>query len=124
MHCISIRTYHPHKIFLIAAAETWPKNHIKAMGLQPAILVMGFSLGFSFVLMCLCAILSIFSKHLPRLPYIVRQEFQQYSAYRWFLSTYYSAWFWAFVALVFQLWLVLVFLQSGDYTFKGNLWYV
>jgi len=106
----------------ITVAETWPKNHIKAMGLQPAILVMGFSLGFSFVLMCLCAILSIFSKHLPRLPYIVRQEFQQDSAYRWFLSTNYSAWFWAFVALVFQLWLVLVFLQSGDYTFKGNLW--
>jgi hypothetical protein len=106
----------------ITVAETWPKNHIKSLGVSPALLIMGFSIVFSFVLIRFSAVFSIFSKYLPRLPYVVRQEFQQDSSYRWFLSTYKSAWFWGLLSLAFQLWLVLVFLQSGDYTSEGNLW--
>ena len=74
------------------------------------------------ILILLSAIISVFSTNLPRLPYLVRQQFQQDSVYRWFLSKRIISWVWANVAVGFQLWIILLFLKAGDYTDSSNLW--
>ena len=106
----------------ITTADTWPRNYVKNLGVSPAVLVILFAIGFSSLLIGMCTLFSVCSSKLPRLPYVVRQEFQQASAYRWFLSSFKFAWFWAALSVGFQTWIIITFLQAGDYSYDGNLW--
>jgi len=106
----------------ITTVETWPRNYVKQLSIRPSLLVIMFAIAFSAALMGLCTILSVFSKQLPRLPYIVRQEFQQDSAYRWFLSSSIMAWIFACISVGFQTWIIITFLEAGDFSYEGNLW--
>jgi len=106
----------------ITTEETWPRNYVKKLNIRPSALVVLFAIVFSLVLMALCTVFSVFSKNLPRLSYVVRQEFQQDSAYRWFLSSSKLAWFFAVISVMFQTWIIITFLEAGDFSYAGNLW--
>ena len=60
--------------------------------------------------------------NLPQFPFIVSQNFEEESIYRWFLSSHKMARFIATISVLFQTWLAYIFLRAEDSTFYGNLW--
>jgi len=105
----------------ISLAKTWPQG-VKKLGVDSAPLICYFAFGVSLVLCCCCLFFSVFSKRLPKLPYFIWQEFQQESAYRWFLSSSKMAWLLASLSVAFQISIIIIILQAGDFSSQGNLW--
>ena len=108
----------------LTKAKTWPKETLAASQFTPAVMVILLSLVASLLLFIILLIVSYYKNELklPYLPFSVWDKFQTCSVYKFYLSTNVLAWFIASLSVLLQGWIVVIFLQSGDKTFLGNLW--
>jgi len=101
--------------------KVWPKSVVKSLPLSPAGFIMLVTVSSSIVLILLLTVLNEKVKKLPRLSRNIKSSFQENSVYSFYLSSSWFSWFIASTLAFVQIWIITMFIQSGDEDFPGNL---
>ena len=105
----------------IVEENTWPTSILKSFILPPAGAILLLAATSSIVICLFLMVLSSKGKNLPRLPYNVKSSFQESSVYSFYLSSNAPSWFIASCSVAIQVFIIILFIQSGDKDYPGNL---
>ena len=106
----------------ITEGNEWlSRNNIITLEVSSEVFIISTVVAVSVFFYSFCLILMAFMVKLPPLPFKVRINFQEGSVFRFYLSSYTSAWLIATLVIVFQCVICVMIAKTGDSTFDGNL---